>query len=60
MTPQQLLLARQASREIDPVKARSLLDELCNALDGEREENRQLRREPMEACTERPKRFLCD
>ena len=60
MTPHQLRIAQQASREIDPTKVRSLLDELCHAMDGEREEKRQLHRDRGQDCREHPMPFPCD
>jgi hypothetical protein len=43
MTPDQLNLVGQASREMNPVKIRNLLDELCHAIDSEHEGLRRLR-----------------
>jgi hypothetical protein len=55
MTPDQLHFARQGSKETDLSKAKQLLDELCHAVDGEHEENRQSRCDCVEDCTEHPK-----
>jgi hypothetical protein len=60
MTPHQMHLAGQASRETNPTKVKGLLDELCHAIDGEREGNRESREGCVEDCTEHPKPFPCD
>ncbi len=60
MTPHQMHLADQASRETNPSKAKKLLDELCQAIDGEREENRQSRHDCVENRAEHSKPFPCD
>jgi hypothetical protein len=42
MTPQSnwLHIAERASQEMDPAKLMTLVSELCQAIDGERQENR--------------------
>jgi hypothetical protein len=60
MTPHQLRIVGQASREMNPVKVRNLLDELCRAIDSEHEEHGGLRRDGRDDHREYPVPFLCE
>jgi hypothetical protein len=44
--------ADQAVTETNSSKAKKVLDELCHAIDGEREDNCQSKRDCVEDCTE--------
>lgn len=52
MTPHQLHLAEQASKETDSVKLKHLIAELCRAFDSEHQENHQSRSGCLEDCGE--------
>jgi hypothetical protein len=52
MTPHTKHLAEQASLETDPAKLLDLVNDLCNAIDHERTENRHLRQGCVEDCRE--------
>jgi len=60
VTPNQLNLVGQASREMNPVKVRNLLDVLCRAIDSEHEEHRESGADCREDHREYPVPFLCD